>query len=113
MENLFRLGSRNPIEIKKSLVKMTTNVKKHWKVKLTRWYGFSSKNINYIELYVFADALFYAYGTVVYFRFIQKQNVKCMPIALKSRLVPLNQKPTIPILELQAAVIVLDSKIQS
>ena len=75
------------------------------KVKLPRWYGFSFKRIENIELHVFADASSCAYGTVAYFRFIQEHKVKCMFIARKSRLVPLSQKPGIAGLELQAAVI--------
>ena len=75
------------------------------KVKLPRWYGFSFKNIKNIELHIFGDASSCAYGTVAYFRFIQEDNVKCIFIDLKSRLVPLSQKPSILRLELQVAVI--------
>ena len=56
-------------------------------------------------MHVFADASLCAYGPVAYFHFIQEHNVKCMFIASKPRLVPLSQKPSIPRLELQAAVI--------
>ena len=66
------------------------------------WISFKNKNI---ELHVFTDVLPCAYGTVAYFRFIQEHNVTCMFIASKLRLVPLSQKPSIPRLELQAAVI--------
>ena len=76
------------------------------KVKLPRLYRFSFKNIKNIELHVFADASSCAYGTVAYFCFLQEHKVECMFIASKSRLVPLSQKPSIPRLELQAAVIV-------
>ena len=48
--------------------------------------------------------------TVAYFRFMQEHNVKCMFIALKSKLVPLSQKPSIPHLEPQVAVIAIKSK---
>ena len=58
-----------------------------------------------MELHVFADASSYAYRTAAYFRFIQEHKVKCMFIASKLRLVPLSQEPSIPRLELQAAVI--------
>ena len=75
------------------------------KVKLSRWYGFLFKNIENIELHVFTDTSSCSYETVAYFRFIQEHNVKCMVITSKSRLVPLSQKPSIPRLELQAAVI--------
>ena len=47
-----------------------------------------------------------AYGIVAYFRFIREHNVKYMIIASKSTFVPLSQEPSIPCLELQAAVIV-------
>ena len=56
-------------------------------------------------MHVFADASLCAYGPVADFHFIQEHNVKCMFIASKPRLVPLSQKPSIPHLELQAAVI--------
>ena len=83
---------------------MATNLKNIQKVKLLRWYGFSFKNIKNIELNVFTGALSCAYGAVAYFRFMQEHNVKCMFIASKSRLVPFSQKPSLPRLELQAAV---------
>ena len=76
---------------------MATNLKKLW------WYGFSFENIKNIELHAFADASSCACRTVAYFCFIQEHSVKCMFVASKSRL---SQKPSIPRLELQAAVIV-------
>ena len=84
---------------------MATNLKNIQKFKLLRWYGFSFKNIKNIELNVFTGALSCAYGAVADFRFMQEHNVKCMFIASKSRLVSFSQKPSLPRLELQAAVI--------
>ena len=56
-------------------------------------------------MYAFTDDSSCAYGIVAYFRFILEHKVKCMFIASKSRLVPLSQEPSIPRLELQAALI--------
>ena len=84
---------------------MATNLKNIQKFKLLRWYGFSFKNIKNIELNVFTGALSCAYGAVADFRFMQEHNVKYMFIASKSRLVLFSQKPSLPRLELQAAVI--------
>ena len=56
-------------------------------------------------MYAFTDDSSCAYGIAAYFRFIQEHKVKCMFIASKSRLVPLSQEPSIPRLELQAALI--------
>ena len=53
-----------------------------------------------IELHVFADTSSCPYGTVAYFSFIKKHNVKYIFIASKSRLVPLSQRKSIPRLEL-------------
>ena len=75
------------------------------KVKLPRWYGFSFKNIKNIKLHDFADASSCTYGIVVYFRFIKEHNVKCMFTASSSRSLPSSQQPSIPRLELPAAVI--------
>ena len=58
------------------------------------------------ELHVFADASLCASGAVDYFCFIQEHKVKYMLIASESRLVSLSEKPSIPHLEQQAAVIV-------
>ena len=92
-----------PSHLQNRWLKWLQTLKNIEKVKLPRWYGFSFKNIKHIELHVFPDASSCAYG--VPFRFIQEHNVKCMFIASKSRLEPLSQKPSIPHLELQAAVI--------
>ena len=61
-------------------------------------------------MHVFADVSLCVNETVAYFRFMQEHNVKCMFIASKSKLVPLSQKPSIPCLEPQAAVIAIKSK---
>ena len=59
-----------------------------------------------MELHVFVDTSWCAYGKVAYVRFIQEYKVKCLFIASNSRLVlPLSQKPSIPRLDPQAAVI--------
>ena len=94
-----------PFNFKNCWLKCLQTLKNIEKVKLPRWHGFSFKNIKNIELHVYADASSYAYGTVAYFCFIPEHNVKCMFIASKLWLVPLSQKPSIPHLELQAAVI--------
>ena len=80
-----------PPSLNNRWLKWLQTLKSIEKVKLPRWYGLSFKNIKYIELHVFTDALPCAYGTVAYFCFIKEYNVKCMFIASKSRLVPLSQ----------------------
>ena len=94
-----------PLNLKNCWLKWLQTLKIIEKIKLPRWYEFSFKNIKNKKLHVFADASSCAYGTVVYFHYMQKHNVKCMFIASRSTLVPLSQKPSISCFELQAALI--------
>ena len=109
LQQLWKLSIDWDEEIPRNLnnhwLKWLQTLKNIETVKLPRWYEFSFKNIENIELHVFADASSCAYETIAYFHFVQEYNVNYMFIASKLRLVPLSQKPSIPRLELQAAVI--------
>ena len=74
-------------------------------VEIPRWYGFTNTEFGQIQLHIFADASQYAYGAVVYIRYLQQDFIHCSFVIGKSRLAPIQKKSTsIPRLELQTAV---------
>ena len=74
-------------------------------VEIPRWYGFTNTEFGQVQLHIFADASQYAYGAVVYIRYLQQDFIHCSFVIGKSRLAPIQKKSTsIPRLELQAAV---------
>ena len=74
-------------------------------VEIPRWYGFTNTEFGQVQLHIFADASQYAYGAVVYIRYLHEDFIHCSFVTGKSRLAPIQKKSTsIPRLELQAAV---------
>ena len=73
-------------------------------IKIPRWYQFPKSIDREIELHVFSDASFQAYGAAAYFRTSRDGVVNCSFIIGKSRLAPI-KRSTAPRLELQAAVV--------
>lgn len=77
---------------------------------MPRRYGFSFVNTSCIELHIFADTSNAAFVTVAFFRYKKQDTVEFIFLSI-SRLAPANSKPSIPSLELQAAVMATRLKV--
>ena len=75
-----------------------------YKIEVPRFYGLDSLK-GTTELHLFSNSSSHAFGCVVYFQNITDENVVSVSLVIgKGRLAPLNDKTSIPKLELQAAV---------
>ena len=71
-----------------------------------RWINFKSTETKKVELHIFADASSKAYGAAAYVNVINTNSKHCNLVVRKSKIAPMKNKlPTIPRLELQAALL--------
>ena len=61
-------------------------------VEIPTWCGFTNTEFGQVQLHIFADASQYAYGAVVYIRYLHQDFIHCSFVIRKSSLAPTQKK---------------------
>ena len=61
-------------------------------IETARWYGSTNTDFGQVQLHIFAEASQYAYGAVVYIRYVCQDSIHCSFVIGKVRLTPIQNQ---------------------